>query len=120
PARRIQAGYDPAHLPDAVAAAPRPPGPRRALQCLLPPSAPGGGAGRAPPPHNVEWVGGVAPGREVAIRLNPGLGSGATNRTNTGGPASSFGIWHEYLDEARRLAAQNRPPTRTTHRHPRS
>jgi diaminopimelate decarboxylase len=31
--------------------------------------------------------------------MNPGLGSGSTNRTNTGGPASSFGIWHEYVDE---------------------
>ena len=28
--------------------------------------------------------------------MNPGLGSGGTNRTNTGGPASSFGIWHEH------------------------
>ncbi len=27
--------------------------------------------------------------------------SGGTNRTNVGGPASSFGIWHEQADEAR-------------------
>ena len=31
---------------------------------------------------------------EVSLRINPGLGSGGTNKTNTGGPASSFGIWH--------------------------
>ena len=57
--------------------------------------------------HQLEEFGRVAPGREVAIRLNPGLGSGATNRTNTGGPASSFGIWHEYMDEVRRIAKQS-------------
>ena len=67
--------------------------------------------------HQLESVGRIAPGREVAIRLNPGLGSGATNRTNTGGPASSFGIWHEYLDEARRIAAQHRLTIRTVHSH---
>ena len=67
--------------------------------------------------HQLESVGRIAPGREVAIRLNPGLGSGATNRTNTGGPASSFGIWHEYIDEARRIAAQHRLTIRTVHSH---
>jgi len=36
--------------------------------------------------------------------MNPGLGSGSTNRTNTGGPASSFGIWHEYLGDVDALA----------------
>ncbi len=35
------------------------------------------------------------PGQELGIRFNPGLGSGGTNRTNVGGPAASFGIWHE-------------------------
>jgi diaminopimelate decarboxylase len=34
---------------------------------------------------------------EVSVRINPGLGSGGTKRTNTGGPASSFGMWHEGL-----------------------
>jgi diaminopimelate decarboxylase len=47
------------------------------------------------------------PGRDVTIRVNPGLGSGALNRVNTGGPASSFGIWHEQLDEAKALAARH-------------
>ena len=67
--------------------------------------------------HQLESVGRVAPGREVAIRLNPGLGSGATNRTNTGGPASSFGIWHEYIEDARRIAEQHRLSIRTVHSH---
>jgi diaminopimelate decarboxylase len=54
--------------------------------------------------HQLEEFGRVAPGREVSVRMNPGLGSGSTNRTNTGGPASSFGIWHEYLDDVQTLA----------------
>jgi diaminopimelate decarboxylase len=54
--------------------------------------------------HQLEALGRLAPGREVSVRMNPGLGSGATNRTDTGGPASSFGIWHEYLDDVTTLA----------------
>jgi diaminopimelate decarboxylase len=44
------------------------------------------------------------PGTRVGVRFNPGLGSGGTKRTNVGGPASSFGIWHESLPEVRALA----------------
>jgi diaminopimelate decarboxylase len=54
--------------------------------------------------HQLESVGRAAPGASVSVRMNPGLGSGSTNRTNTGGPASSFGIWHEYLGEVKTLA----------------
>jgi len=52
----------------------------------------------------LERFGKVFPGTSVGLRFNPGLGSGATNRTNVGGPASSFGIWHEHLEKARSLA----------------
>jgi diaminopimelate decarboxylase len=54
--------------------------------------------------HQLEAVGRLAPGREVSVRLNPGLGTGSSKRTNTGGPSSSFGIWHEYLGEVQTLA----------------
>jgi diaminopimelate decarboxylase len=54
--------------------------------------------------HQLEAFGRAVPGREVSVRMNPGLGTGSTNRTNTGGPASSFGIWHEYLGDVRSLA----------------
>jgi diaminopimelate decarboxylase len=54
----------------------------------------------------LERFGEAFPGRDVTIRVNPGLGSGATNRVNTGGPASSFGIWYEELDRAKDLAAR--------------
>jgi len=56
--------------------------------------------------QQLERLGRAFPGRDATIRVNPGLGSGSTQRTNTGGPASSFGIWHEYLDDAKRLAAR--------------
>src|SRR5437762_2377821 len=44
--------------------------------------------------HQLDRYGRAFAGRDVTIRVNPGLGSGSTRRTNTGGPASSFGIWH--------------------------
>ncbi len=52
----------------------------------------------------IHAFGRVARGRALSIRVNPGLGSGHSNRTNVGGPASSFGIWHEYVDEALAVA----------------
>ena len=48
----------------------------------------------------IHAFGALFPGRCLSIRLNPGLGSGHSNRTNVGGPSASFGIWHEHLDEA--------------------
>jgi diaminopimelate decarboxylase len=36
------------------------------------------------------------PGTSLGVRMNPGLGSGHNNRTNVGGPSSSFGIWRGY------------------------
>ena len=54
--------------------------------------------------HQLDQLGRVARGRDVCVRLNPGLGSGSANRTNTGGPAASFGIWHEYLEDVKTLA----------------
>ena len=44
------------------------------------------------------------PGGEVGVRINPGLGSGGTKRTNVGGPASSFGIWFEYVPQILKTA----------------
>jgi diaminopimelate decarboxylase len=56
--------------------------------------------------HQLEEFGRIAPGREVSVRVNPGLGTGSTKRTNTGGPASSFGIWHEAMGEVAALATR--------------
>ena len=45
-------------------------------------------------------------GQKVGIRINPGTGSGGFStstsgfsKTNVGGPASSFGIWYELVDD---------------------
>merc|ERR1740127_321772 len=43
------------------------------------------------------------PGGEVGVRFNPGLGSGGTGKTNVGGPASSFGIWHELMPQVQAI-----------------
>ena len=57
--------------------------------------------------HQLDELGRLAPGREASVRMNPGLGSGSANRTNTGGPAASFGIWHEYLDDLKTAAKRH-------------
>jgi diaminopimelate decarboxylase len=67
--------------------------------------------------YQLERFGDAFPGHDVSIRVNPGLGSGATNRTNTGGPGSSFGIWHERLDDAAAVAAQHALTIRGLHTH---
>lgn len=43
-------------------------------------------------------------GNEVSIRVNPGIGSGHNKRTNVGGPSSSFGIWHEWIPDVKKIA----------------
>ena len=63
----------------------------------------------------LEAYGNLFPGSEVSIRVNPGLGSGGTKRTNTGGPASSFGIWHELLPSV--IAALKRHSLKLTGLH---
>ena len=52
-------------------------------------------------------IGEACPGSEIGVRFNPGLGSGGNNRTNVGGPASSFGIWHEKKDQVQTLLQQH-------------
>lgn len=54
----------------------------------------------------LERYGKLRPGSEVGIRINPGAGSGGNNRTNVGGPSSSFGIWHAWLPEVKTLIEQ--------------
>lgn len=65
--------------------------------------------------RQLETYGALRPGAEAGVRINPGLGSGHNNRTNVGGPAASFGIWHEHLDEV--LALQARHGLRLTRMH---
>jgi diaminopimelate decarboxylase len=67
--------------------------------------------------HQLESFARTAPGAVVAVRMNPGLGSGSTKRTNTGGPSSSFGIWHDLLGEVKATAARHRLAIQTLHTH---
>lgn len=54
----------------------------------------------------LERFGQLFPGCRCGLRINPGLGSGGTGKTNVGGPHSSFGIWHEWLGEAEQIIAR--------------
>jgi len=54
----------------------------------------------------LESYGKLFPGTACSVRINPGLGSGHSNRTNVGGPSSSFGIWHEHVPAILDLAKQ--------------
>ena len=67
--------------------------------------------------HQLEEFGRVAPGGEVSVRMNPGLGTGSTKRTNTGGPASSFGIWHEAMGEVVAIGKRHGLHIRRLHSH---
>ncbi|MBM3233721.1 diaminopimelate decarboxylase [Candidatus Pacearchaeota archaeon] len=67
--------------------------------------------------HQLENFGIFFPGKEVSVRINPGAGSGGTNRTNTGGESASFGIWHEQLDDVFRLARKYELNVKRVHTH---
>jgi len=56
--------------------------------------------------HQLSEYGKQFPGSKVSVRINPGLGSGHSNRTNVGGPSSSFGIWHEYVNDVLAIASK--------------
>lgn len=49
----------------------------------------------------LERFGQLNPGGRIGLRFNPGSGSGGNNRTNVGGPSSSFGIWHEWVSQVK-------------------
>jgi diaminopimelate decarboxylase len=50
-------------------------------------------------PDMIDQLGEAAPGRNITLRINPGFGHGHSQKTNTGGPQSKHGIWHEQLDD---------------------
>jgi len=60
------------------------------------------------------FSGGVRP---LSVRINPGLGSGHNNRTNTAGPSASFGIWRDYLPEVLDIAARHSLTISRLHSH---
>jgi diaminopimelate decarboxylase len=52
----------------------------------------------------IRLLGAVKPGHYCSLRINPGEGHGASNKTNTGGPSSKHGIYFDQLDEAKAVA----------------
>lgn len=52
----------------------------------------------------IKLLGSVKPNHYCSVRINPGEGHGATNKTNTGGPSSKHGIYFDQLDEAKAVA----------------
>lgn len=54
-------------------------------------------------PQMLEQLGKASPGHKVWLRINPGFGHGHCRKTNTGGPNSKHGNWHESLDTCYRL-----------------
>ena len=67
--------------------------------------------------HQLEVYGELFPHTKASIRVNPGMGSWGTNRTNVWGPGSSFGIWHEYLDDAKQIAEKHHLTITKLHTH---
>ncbi|MEO7035645.1 MAG: diaminopimelate decarboxylase [Polyangiaceae bacterium] len=59
-------------------------------------------------PDMLVQLGQVAPDHPVWLRINPGFGHGHNRKTNTGGPLSKHGIWHEGLEDALRLVDAHR------------
>lgn len=67
--------------------------------------------------NQLKRYGDLFPGKTVSVRINPGAGSGHSNRTNVGGPAASFGIWHEHVDEVHAICKQYHLKVTTMHTH---
>lgn len=60
----------------------------------------------------------TGPGASVGLRVNPSIGgAGHNNRTSTGGVASSFGLWHEYVESALEFAASKQITINRLHIH---
>lgn len=57
-------------------------------------------------PDMLPQLAAVAPGVPVTLRINPGFGHGHSRKTNTGGPLSKHGIWHEQLEDCLRTGDQ--------------
>ncbi len=50
-------------------------------------------------PDMMEQLSDIQPSADITLRINPGFGHGHSEKTNTGGPQSKHGIWHEQLPE---------------------
>jgi len=53
----------------------------------------------------------------LGIRFNPGEGSGGNNKTNVGGPNSSFGVWYKDLEQVKALVSRYQLEVERIHTH---
>jgi diaminopimelate decarboxylase len=67
--------------------------------------------------YQLELFGKNFPGKEISLRINPGLGSGHTKKTDVGGTGSSFGIWHEHIDKVKELVTRYQLQVKRIHTH---
>ena len=67
--------------------------------------------------HQLKEYGKVLPNTKVGVRINPGLGSGGSVKTNVGGLNSSFGIWHEYISKITKIAKKYNLTIHRVHTH---
>lgn len=67
--------------------------------------------------HQLEEYGKIAPNTSVGVRLNPGIGSGHSTKTTTGGLASSFGIWYEYIPQIHEIVKKYKLTVERIHTH---
>ena len=68
-------------------------------------------------PDMIEQYGHICPDREVTLRINPGFGHGHSLKTNTGGPHSKHGIWHEQLEQVLKQCQRYRLAVTGMHMH---
>lgn len=57
-------------------------------------------------PDMIDQYGERMPDRPITLRINPGFGHGHSQKTNTGGPQSKHGIWHEQVADCFARAAK--------------
>ncbi|MFN9918080.1 MAG: diaminopimelate decarboxylase, partial [Pirellulaceae bacterium] len=68
-------------------------------------------------PDMIDQLGQVMPGASVTLRINTGFGHGHSQKTNTGGPQSKHGIWHDQVDECLLRADRNNVAITGLHMH---
>lgn len=67
--------------------------------------------------HQLEEYVRLFPGKDVGVRVNPGMGSGLNNRLTTGGVNASFGIWYQYIPEIKQLCKDSGTTIARLHTH---
>ena len=67
--------------------------------------------------HQVETYCKLFPNTSVAVRINPGIGSGESRKVTTGGVAAGFGIWHEYIPQVLAITQKSNVNIHKVHTH---